>query len=444
MMAGPTLNTAGVRPGLLFALVCGSILLAMAAATPDELGIQVPAGRRFHARFVVDRIVRPRPTLPPSTDDRSTASAPVSSTEPTPAPRTPSTTRCREGCLQKRSIKDILCTQQRECSMCWDVCNRNHQIRKENEQLAHRLLLSLVRLIRNESVVTADIEWTTPEELVEHQPHPVVPSPLAASENVERLSRIARDGVVGGSVRDPGTSRILQTLASLPSAAIGTTTTTEEPHLQQYHQCLVSWEISGGGLTGNLLTETSKVELSLWPNTKYHVHVTCRNKETDALIRSSSLLVDTREAVIVSLQGTSSTTTETPLASWAPAFGTGSINSAVQRPPPPPLATNRLDELERVAADEDVEDVRMFAAGQQQQQQRRHRPHGAFWPFDRSELTGSSGGSKEIVILGVFVALLALLLVALNVVIMVRRKPGQPEDRELLIESEVLPKILHV
>lgn len=155
---------------------------------------------------------------------------------------------------------------------CWDVCNRNHQIRKEND-LAHRLLLSLVRLIRNESVVTADIEWTTPEELVQHQPHPVVPSPLAASENVERLSRIARDGGVVPGARD-GVSRIMQTLATRPLPA----TPSDEPQLQQYHQCLVSWEISGGGLTGNLLTETSKVELSLWPNTKYHVHVTCRNK----------------------------------------------------------------------------------------------------------------------------------------------------------------------
>uniref|UniRef100_A0A182MZL6 Fibronectin type-III domain-containing protein n=1 Tax=Anopheles dirus TaxID=7168 RepID=A0A182MZL6_9DIPT len=436
MAAAPSITTS---VGLLCALVCGSLLLAAAAtAAPDEQA--VPPARRFHARFVVDRVVRPRaPPPPPSTDDRSTPPpASVDPTSPEPAPaRTRSTTRCREGCLQKRSIKDILCTQQRECSMkfsnrsflleCWDVCNRNHQIRKENEQLAHRLLLSLVRLVRNESVVTADIEWTTPEELVEHQPHPVVPSPLAASENVERLSRIARDGVAGA------TSRILQTLARVPAATSGTTTT-EEPHLQQYHQCLVSWEISGGGLTGNLLTETAKVELSLWPNTKYHVHVTCRNKETDALIRSSSLLVDTREAVTVSLPGTSSTT-------WEPAAGAGPINSAIE-PTAPPLTTNRLD-LEP----DDADEVRIFAAGQERQQQQQHRPHGGFWPFGRgaAELAvGTTGSSKEILILAVFVALLALLLVALNVVIMVRRKPGPPEDRELLIESEVPPKILHV
>uniref|UniRef100_A0A182PI03 Uncharacterized protein n=1 Tax=Anopheles epiroticus TaxID=199890 RepID=A0A182PI03_9DIPT len=328
-------------------------------------------------------------------------------------------------CPQKFSNRSFLLE-------CWDVCNRNHQIRKEND-LAHRLLLSLVRLIRNESVVTADIEWTTPEELVQHQPHPVVPSPLAASENVERLSRIARDGGVGA--RD-GVSRIMQTLASRPAPP--STSSEDEPHLQQYHQCLVSWEISGGGLTGNLLTETSKVELSLWPNTKYHVHVTCRNKETDALIRSSSLLVDTSEAIIVSLQGTSSTTTttETPL----PALGNGSINSAIYT-----IISNRVDssDQDNRPSPEDDDDLRMFAE-QQQEQLHRHR---SFWPFARGagELSGvTSGTSKEILILGVFVALLALVLVALTVVIMVRRKPGPHEDRELLIESEILPKILHV
>lgn len=158
------------------------------------------------------------------------------------------------------------------------MCNRNHQIRKENE-LAHRLLLSLSRMIRNESVVAADIEWTTPEELLEHQPHPGVPSPLAASENVERLSRIARDGGPNGT----SVSKIIQALSQAsslmgPESKTVTSSSSSSSSVQSFHQCLVSWEISGGGLTGNLLTETAKVELSLWPNTRYHVHVTCRNK----------------------------------------------------------------------------------------------------------------------------------------------------------------------
>uniref|UniRef100_A0A182MUB6 Fibronectin type-III domain-containing protein n=1 Tax=Anopheles culicifacies TaxID=139723 RepID=A0A182MUB6_9DIPT len=480
-------SVAAVRAGVLFALV--GILLA----APGTSDMSVPAARRFHAKFVVDRI---EPRRPLSTDDRSTPTVDGLATAPTPA-RTRSTTRCREGCLQKVNISNVakrmMCdvlplhirdqavivsipsSEQYQLSVrqkatlplprnvcpsadvramvpwalgrnvtevlliekpqCWDVCNRNHQIRKEND-LAHRLLLSLVRLIRNESVVTADIEWTTPEELVQHQPHPVVPSPLAASENVERLSRIARDGV---GARE-GVSRIMQTLANRPAPS----TPSEEPHLQEYHQCLVSWEISGGGLTGNLLTETSKVELSLWPNTKYHVHVTCRNKETDSLIRSSSLLVDTREAVIVSLQGTTSTTTETPPPSPPPpppppALGNGSINSAIQFSTAN-RAESAQDNLPSPVDDDDDDDLQMLA-------ERQHHRHHSFWPFNRSraELSSvTSGSSKEIVILGVFVALLALVLVALTVVIMVRRKPGPHEDRELLIESEILPKILHV
>lgn len=48
--------------------------------------------------------------------------------------------------------------------------------------------------------------------------------------------------------------------------------------LNMPNQCLVTWEVSGGGLMGNLLTESSSVQLSLWPDTKYRVQVTCKNK----------------------------------------------------------------------------------------------------------------------------------------------------------------------
>lgn len=44
------------------------------------------------------------------------------------------------------------------------------------------------------------------------------------------------------------------------------------------HQCLVSWEIFGGGIMGNLLTDTHEAELSLWPDSKYNIQVTCKNK----------------------------------------------------------------------------------------------------------------------------------------------------------------------
>ncbi|XP_029722536.1 uncharacterized protein LOC109404900 [Aedes albopictus] len=357
------------------------------------------------------------------------------------------TRQCREGCLGKRSIKDILCTQQRECAMCWDVCNRNHQIRKENE-LAHRLLLSLSRMIRNESVVAADIEWTTPEELLEHQPHAGVPSPLAASENVERLSRIARDG---GGPNGTSVSKIIQALSQASSlmgpesktvtSSSGSSSSSE----QSFHQCLVSWEISGGGLTGNLLTETAKVELSLWPNTKYNVHVTCRNKETDQLIRSAPLLIDTREALVVSLHGTT-TTSSTP---------TTTTTTTTKTTTTRPLAINSvIEEIEVVqeaaafeSASDDVDaeaDSYSTAAGNSYQTKPRSNPSGHnLWPI-YSATVELPENSKEVLILGVFVALLAFVLIVLTVVILIRRKHDHIEDRELLIESEVLPKILHV
>lgn len=43
-------------------------------------------------------------------------------------------------------------------------------------------------------------------------------------------------------------------------------------------KCLVTWEVFGGGLIGNLVTDASNAELSLWPDTKYRIEVTCKNK----------------------------------------------------------------------------------------------------------------------------------------------------------------------
>lgn len=60
----------------------------------------------------------------------------------------------------------------------------------------------------------------------------------------------------------------------------------DDPHQQQHdihnqqsnNQCLVSWEVFGGGIMGNLLTDTPEAQLSLWPDSKYHIQVTCKNK----------------------------------------------------------------------------------------------------------------------------------------------------------------------
>jgi hypothetical protein len=37
---------------------------------------------------------------------------------------------------------------------------------------------------------------------------------------------------------------------------------------------LVTWEVDGGGLRGNLFTDSTSVTLSLWPDTIYHIQVT--------------------------------------------------------------------------------------------------------------------------------------------------------------------------
>lgn len=55
------------------------------------------------------------------------------------------------------------------------------------------------------------------------------------------------------------------------------------PRLDKPSQCLVTWEVDGGGLMGNLLTDSTAVELSLWPETKYRVEVTCKNKVSHLL-----------------------------------------------------------------------------------------------------------------------------------------------------------------
>ncbi|XP_039498922.1 transmembrane protein fend [Drosophila santomea] len=72
-------------------------------------------------------------------------------------------------------------------------------------------------------------------------------------------------------------------------------------------QCLITWEVSGGGLIGNLLTDTARAELSLWPDTVYNIQVKCKHKLTGLMRRSIKLNVDTSQLV-----GTTTTTTSTP------------------------------------------------------------------------------------------------------------------------------------
>ncbi|KAH8275844.1 hypothetical protein KR018_005422 [Drosophila ironensis] len=76
-------------------------------------------------------------------------------------------------------------------------------------------------------------------------------------------------------------------------------------------QCLITWEVSGGGLIGNLLTDTPRAELSLWPDTVYNVQVKCKHKLTGMMRRSIKLNVDTSQLVGTTSPTSTSTSTTT-------------------------------------------------------------------------------------------------------------------------------------
>ncbi|XP_017042113.1 transmembrane protein fend [Drosophila ficusphila] len=78
-------------------------------------------------------------------------------------------------------------------------------------------------------------------------------------------------------------------------------------------QCLITWEVSGGGLIGNLLTDTARAELSLWPDTVYNIQVKCKHKLTGVMRRSIKLNVDTTQLVGTTTSTTSTTTSTTAI-----------------------------------------------------------------------------------------------------------------------------------
>lgn len=47
--------------------------------------------------------------------------------------------------------------------------------------------------------------------------------------------------------------------------------------VQQRPVYFVTWEVDGGGLKGNLFTDSTCVTLSLWPDTVYHIQVRQRS-----------------------------------------------------------------------------------------------------------------------------------------------------------------------
>ncbi|BES93898.1 Hypothetical protein NTJ_06707 [Nesidiocoris tenuis] len=69
----------------------------------------------------------------------------------------------------------------------------------------------------------------------------------------------------------------------------------------------VTWEVDGGGLKGNLLTESTAVTLSLCTDTVYHIQVEVAAREGEAgNEQSEELVVDTGRAVAVELDNSAS------------------------------------------------------------------------------------------------------------------------------------------
>lgn len=63
---------------------------------------------------------------------------------------------------------------------------------------------------------------------------------------------------------------------------------------------LVTWEVDGGGLRGNLFTDTTSVALSLWPDTIYHIQVELVTNYSGGIhLKTEMLDVNTGKAVKV-------------------------------------------------------------------------------------------------------------------------------------------------
>ncbi|XP_053678208.1 transmembrane protein fend-like [Anopheles nili] len=227
-------------------------------------------------------------------------------------------------------LRNASTTELEQHHLCWNDCSNSDIPRATSSapRTCH-LRLAVQRMVRNESLVAADVSWT-----------------------------------VDGDCN--------------PSAS----------------QCLVTWEVSGGGLMGNLLTESPSVQLSLWPDTNYRVQVTCRSKHTSFLMRSAPLILSTAGAVAVG----STSTTVRPLSEIAE----GDDDEALAREldDDSRQTTNRLDP----------------------------------WPV-----------ARESEILALFVAMLLFLLVLLAVALLVKWRPASDRsEKDVLVDHEAMVEILHV
>ncbi|XP_058443738.1 transmembrane protein fend-like [Malaya genurostris] len=315
--------------------------------------------------ITVSNAAIPSPSVERNNVPKATRKVPTVNHSPTVPPvESPSKKPCREVCLEKHATKQSLCFQQKNCTTCQEKCATKATKATPTLDNGHHLSLVLLEMIRNESLVTADVAWIS----------------------------VANNGF-GPGHRSSTTS---SNSSSMPS---------RDPH-----QCLVTWEVSGGGLMGNLLTESTSAQLSLWPETNYRVQVTCRNKHTDILVRSAPIVLNTSDATVVPGIAMTGTTTSS---NFQP--------SAVADDEKDAALLSRLQEV-----DTDPESNSVSVRAQL-----------AVWPISRES-------QQEIILLGVFVALLTFLLILLTVVIFIKRKAPSASEKEELVENEALAEVLHL
>ncbi|XP_055682715.1 uncharacterized protein LOC129789723 isoform X2 [Lutzomyia longipalpis] len=187
------------------------------------------------------------------------------------------------------------------------------------------------------------------------------------------------------------------------------------PAMSSPSQCLVTWEVSGGGLMGNLLTDSSSVQLSLWPETKYRVQVTCKNKKTEAMTRSLPLTLDTSQAIILVKAQSSST--------GAPPSSTSRVESSSRSGTDTSNHRSSSDEEEDLdeSDEEDYNDI--FSD--------RHGGHRAAATFGIWSLYDS----RKEVTLGVSAAIVVFLIIVAVFLANIRRT--RRDDKESLIDNEV-------
>ncbi|XP_027210493.1 uncharacterized protein [Penaeus vannamei] len=76
---------------------------------------------------------------------------------------------------------------------------------------------------------------------------------------------------------------------------------------------LVTWEVEGGGLKGHLYTDLPEVDLTLWPETVYHVQVELVTGPLGEPLRSAQLTLDTHNITLAAQQKQNEITPTLPL-----------------------------------------------------------------------------------------------------------------------------------